>query len=132
MGKGVDDVVSDVTATFGRERWRAERIVRTELSYAHNFSQYKGQQELRDSGGPTHKKLVETFDDRTGKDSKILHGQIRAVDEPFIYVPPPGVKGYPPFLMPPGRPNDRAVVVPWRLDWPESEVTEARPEEVTE
>lgn len=129
QGKTVDDMVTAVAGTggiFDGQRWRAERIVRTELSYAHGLTQYRTLQELSRSGGPTHKKLIETFDDRTGEDSKILHGQIRRVDEPFHYDPPPGEKGYDDFLMPPGRPNDRAVVIPWRLDWGESRLTEER------
>lgn len=130
QGKTVDDMVSAVAGTggiFDGQRWRAERIVRTELAWAHNHTQFQTMRALRDSGGPTHKKLLETFDDRTGNDSKILHGQIRRIDEPFVYDPPPGERGYPPFQVGPGRPNDRSVTVPWRPEWPESKLTEERP-----
>lgn len=122
QGQSVDEAVDRVAGTSGvfeAQRWRAERIVRTELAFASNFVAHKGMQVLAQTGGPTHKKLIETWDDRTGDDSKILDGQIRRTDEPFVYKPPAGKKGYPPFMMPPGRPNDRAVVIPWSLDWGE-------------
>lgn len=118
------DAIAGVDGTFANARWRAERIARTETAYAYGVAQHRGMQALeRRMGKRVLKKLIETDDDREGEDSKLLHGQVRPVDEPFVYKPPPGKKGYPPFLMPPGRPNDRAVVIPWMADWPESAQT---------
>lgn len=121
QGQTVDDAVDQVAGTsgiFAEQRWRAERIVRTELSYASNFSTFKGMQTLaQEPGAPRYKKLIETLDDRTGDDSKILNGQIRPVDSPFVYHPPAGKKGYAPFQSPPGRPNDRATMIPWNPEW---------------
>lgn len=121
QGQTVDDAVDRVSGTsgiFAGQRWRAERIVRTELSYASNYSTFKSMQVLaQEPGAPRYKKLIETMDDRTGDDSKILNGQIRPVDSPFVYHPPAGKKGYPPFLAPPGRPNDRATMIPWDPEW---------------
>lgn len=129
QGEAVDRAVDRVVNTdgvFAAQRWRAERIVRTEMSFEHNVVKYRTMQTMyREDMPDLQRKLIETFDDRTGDDSKLLHGQIRAMGEPFVYTPPPGKTGYPPFLMPPGRPNDRAVVIPWRPGWAESAVTQA-------
>lgn len=56
------------------------------------------------------RKLIETFDQRTGRDSYAAHGQVRGPHEPFT-------DGRHTYLLPPGRPNDRAVVIPWRKAW---------------
>lgn len=81
---------------------RAERIVRTEASFAMHRTQLEDARAL-DLG--LAKQLVTTFDDRTGEDSKFVDGQVRALDEPFednegrVYQHPPN------------RPNDRETVV---------------------
>lgn len=119
QGDTVDDAVERVAGTsgiFATERWRAERIVRTETSYAYGVTQYEAMKSLAVDLPDVKRKLIETMDDRTGDDSVELDGQVRDMNDPFVYVPVKG-KGYPPFMMPPGRPNDRAVVIPWRESW---------------
>lgn len=87
--------------------WRAERIVRTEQSFAMHRRQMK---DLQDGYGDEaselwRKQLLSTFDNRTGEDSVFVHEQVRKLDEPFednqgrVYQHPPN------------RPNDREVVV---------------------
>jgi hypothetical protein len=125
-GEGVDDAINRVVGAdgiFAAQRWRAERIVRTELAHSYGVTQYATMQEVKKEIPKLQRKLIETFDDRTGEDSKRLHGQIRDMGDPFVYDPPPGKKGYAPFMMPPGRPNDRAVVIPWSPGWAESAIT---------
>lgn len=97
----------------------------TELSHSYGVTQYATMGEIQKQIPKLQRKLIETFDDRTGDDSKILHGQIRDMGDPFVYVPPFGKKGYPPFMMPPGRPLDRSVVIPWAPHWEESATTRA-------
>lgn len=81
---------------------RAERIVRTEASFAANRRQLLDAK-AADLG--LVKSLVTTFDTRTGPDSVFVDGQTRALDEPFsdnegrVYQHPPN------------RPNDREAMV---------------------
>lgn len=117
----------------GEVEWHgAERIVRTELSFAANASAREAADEqaeeldgdlwtrwtehVSDGGAP--------LDDRVGVDSEAMHGQV---------APPGGMFTQPPsapdgdnvgdslvgqqWSCPPNRPNDRAVLVPWRASW---------------
>lgn len=113
-----------------------ERIVRTEMSYAHNSAIYDGvaaaAQELpglmvrwsehcADDGTP--------MDGRVAVDSIAMHGQVAPVGGMFVMpamAPMPDAKGrqvVPPKLVgmswqfPPNRPLDRSVIQPWREDW---------------
>lgn len=128
QGDTVDDAVERVAGTdgvFAAERWRAERIVRTELSYSYGVTQQAAIAEMRRRDVPDlQKKLIATFDDRTGDDSKELHGQVREADEPFVWtrVTKKGAETIR-YMMPPNRPNDREVVIPWRPDWTDSSIT---------
>lgn len=96
---------------FVENRWWAERIVRTEMANALNAgAQAAIEEELVDF--PDMKRiLVETFDRRTGEDSVYAHGEIRGPREMFL----DGAGRE--YLHPPGRPNDRGRIVPWREAW---------------
>ena len=125
-GETIDGAVARVAGTdgiFSAQRWRADRIVRTEMAYSYGATQHRAMDEVKKDIPKLQKKLIETFDDRTGEDSKILHGQVRELDEPFVYDPPPGKKGYPPFQHSPGRPNDRSITLAWNPAWTDSSVT---------
>lgn len=96
--------------------------MRTELAYAHGATKQEAltetAKEFEDSGDPIMKKLIETFDDRTGDDSFVVHGQTVLVGQPFEYKRKRGggwvlVR----FMHPPNRPNDRSVIIPWRKSW---------------
>lgn len=65
------------------------------------------------------KRLVATFDTRTGKDSRLLHGQTRPARDMFF---DPVHGRY--YLHPPNRPRDREIVVAWRESWGVAEVRE--------
>lgn len=130
-GDTVDQAVDRVAGTsgiFAAERWRAERIVRTEMSYAFGVVKQKSMQEMAKADMPDlQKKLIATFDDRTGEDSKELHGQIKKVNEPFIWKrknAAGAVVETIEYMQPPNRPNDREIVIPWRPSWVESKPTE--------
>lgn len=125
QGQTVDeavDRVAGVGGVFDGQRWRAERIVRTELSYTYGVVQYRQMQEVRKELPDLERKLIATFDDRTGADSKELHGQVQPMGEPFVWEKPNGERVE--YMMPPNRPNDREVVIPWRPAWADSAVTE--------
>lgn len=111
--------VSKAGGIMDGERYRAERIVRTEMAYAHNAAKHRAMQETaQETGERMYRKLLETFDDRTGDDSFVLHGQVVPVDEPFTWRHKRGGQWVTAkYMFPPNRPNDRAVVIPWDLEW---------------
>lgn len=118
-GKHLEHVVDDLVSELDTERWKAERIVRTEMSYAHGAAKQRSLQETAaDFDRPLMKRLIETFDDRTGDDSFLLHGQTVPVDKPFTWKKKKaGGWVLVEFMHPPNRPNDRAVVIPWNPEW---------------
>lgn len=101
-GKTVAQASEALTAAIDLPDWRAERIVRTEQSFASHRRQIEDAKAL-DLG--LVKQLVTTFDDRTGDDSKFVDGQVRELDEPFS-----DNLGHV-YQHPPNRPNDRETVV---------------------
>jgi hypothetical protein len=99
----------------GAPRYWAERLVRTELQGVYNRAALEGMQDLAKETDDTVKILSATFDNRTAWDSFMVHGQARNVNEPFDWF---DYKGQPhAYAHPPNRPNDREVVVVWRLSW---------------
>lgn len=108
---------------FEGEAWRARRIVRTEVAYAHNVVQLDAIVEARREFPDMAKKIVATFDRRTAADSVYVHGQIRDVGE--LFTDGAGRQ----YEHPPGRPNDREVIIPWRKAWKETPYTQPRPAE---
>ncbi len=130
QGETIDQTVERVAGTsgiFARERYRAERIVRTEGSFSANVIRLHTMRELQKEVPTLKKKLIETFDSRTGDDSKELHGQVREVNGLFHYTPKAGEKGYPDFAHSPGRPNDRSVTIPWSGGWENTAMTKEDP-----
>jgi len=102
--------------SYVRERYWAERIVRTETAHAANATNMAAIQETDGMG----KKILAHFDRRTAMDSVAVHGQIRQPDEYFM----DGAGRQ--YLHPPARPNDRETVIPWRVSWPETKMTRPR------
>jgi len=128
-GRPLEDTINLVMAEGGiadQERWRAERVVRTENAYAHGHAKQEAITRTAKDSPTLMKRLIATFDDRTGDDSFLLHGQTIPVGAPFTWKHKVGgawvVDEY---MHPPNRPNDREVVVPWDPTWDESE--EERP-----
>ena len=119
----VDQAVNRVAASggiFDRERWRAERIVRTESAYSYGQTTQRCMEHTAHEVPGLLKRLVTTFDSRTGKDSVVLNGQTVPVNKPFVWMKKTkaGVERVE-YDAPPNRPNDRECVVPWRRDYPE-------------
>jgi len=86
QGDTVDRMVDRVAGSggiFDREKWRAERIVRTESTYAYGVSNQRCMEHTAREVSGLQKRLVATFDNRTGEDSKQLNGQTVPVDKPF-------------------------------------------------
>lgn len=118
VGEAVD-AVAGVDGIFEGQRWRAERITRTELAYSYGLNKQTTMEELRARDLPDlQKRLVATLDSRTGEDSIEVNGQTVAVDDPFVWTDRKGEEHE--YMQPPNRPNDREVVIPWREGWPTS------------
>lgn len=105
------NVVDSLERIIGAERWKADRIFRTELFNAYNTAHLESMETARDVYGvQTKKSAIVTFDARTDPDSYPVHGQVRELDENFI--DGDGRR----YLHPPGRPNDREKEIPWIND----------------
>lgn len=132
------EAVESVAKIADVEFWRAERIVRTELSHAAHATIMDGIAEsatalalyarwtelVSESGTP--------LDDRVGADSVAMHGQVAKPGE--LFTMPDSATSIRvhtrygesrvseemigrQWSHPPNRPHDRATVVPWRPSW---------------
>lgn len=106
-GATVAQTVEKIATEIEIPEWKAERIVRTEQSYASSRRQIL---DMIDAFGDEaevewRKQLIATLDDRTGEDSKYVNGQTRGLTEEFE--DNEGRK----YQHPPNRPNDREVLV---------------------
>lgn len=106
-----DKVVGRIERIIMDRRYKADRIVRTELQEACNLSHHESLRyanDLHPEGvEPVKKSALATFDARTDQDSFPVHGQVRELDE--VFVDGDGRE----YLHPPGRPNDREKEIPW-------------------
>lgn len=111
------EVVQNLSKTFLGEEWKLERIVRTELHNVYNRSKLDGMQDVQESDLPDlMKTLYHHFDSRTGKDTIRLaqNNPIVPIDEPFVESSTGKTLTY---MAPPNRPNDRAILIPYRKAW---------------
>jgi hypothetical protein len=112
-----EDVVRRLGNFFTAEEWKLRRIVRTELHNVYNMGKLNAMQSLVQGDIPDlMKTLMHPMDQRTGKDS-IYAAQLNLVaqiDEPFVYEWKGTTRV---FMAPPDRPNDRAILVPYREEW---------------
>ena len=107
-------VMAAMKHAVGDNQWMVDRVLRTETSAAYNSMQLNALIEEDDDDEPMLKRLVATFDSRTGRDSAALHGQTVPVKDPFF--DPYFGKQY---MAPPNRPHDREIVVGWRASYGE-------------
>lgn len=115
--KNYSEVVSDIGRYMMAEEWRLERLVRTELHNIYSQSKISGMNELVDTSMPDLKKtLFHPMDRRTGKDSVRLsqNNPIVGVNEMFVESSTGKRLEY---FAPPNRPNDRAILIPFRDSW---------------
>lgn len=102
------------------EEWKLEQIVRTELHNVYSVGKLNGMFDLWDEGKGQIPDLMKTLyhpmDHRTGKDSILLNknNPIVPLDEPFEETST-GKKLV--YMAPPNRPNDRAILIPFREGW---------------
>lgn len=125
------DTIDKIAETVGGSRWRAERIHRTEQAWSYNAGHVDGlvtqattlpdlmmrwSEHVSDAGA--------ALDDRVAVDSLAMHGQLAPPGGLFTQPPAaPDGEQVPDGLVlqtwahPPNRPNDRAVISPWRPHW---------------
>jgi len=111
---GVDHVALAMRTAAAAHAWEIQRIAETEASAAYNTAQLEMLLAQDVPGDRMMKRLVTTFDSRTGRDSVLLHGQVRPVREPFF----DSYRGHF-YMAPPNRPNDRELMVGHRPAWGE-------------
>lgn len=120
IGQAINALNDELDAQW----WQVERLVRTETARAFNEGQRAGIEALAaEEPGVlmrwtehVHDLTGEPMDDRVGKDSLVLHGQVAKPGKAFVMPPdaraPKGMVGQS-WMHPPNRPNDRAVLLPW-------------------
>lgn len=132
MGENSSGAIDRVMQVGDLEWYRAERIVRTELSYSANVSARAAiEEQAEDLDGDMWMRWSEhvsddgmPLDDRVGVDSEAMHGQVAPPGGMFTQPPrSPDGEGVSESLVghqwacPPNRPNDRGTLVPWRIHW---------------
>lgn len=124
IGKPLHETIDEVQKLIDDSRWKAERIVRTEGAYLHGAAKQATLKAVeKEAGTKLYKRIVETFDDRTGDDSFLIHGQVQEVGKPFSYKRrSKGGWKLVFFAHPPNRPNDRATMIGWDPSWDETEL----------
>lgn len=113
----MSEVVSRLSKSFLGEEWKLHRLVRTELHNIYNKGKLLGLDEIQDKDMPDLKKtLFHPMDKRTGDDSKRLSQKnpIVPINQPFVENSTGKRLSY---MAPPNRPNDRAILIPYRDAW---------------
>ncbi len=120
-----------VVDTVHNHWWQAERITRTELAWAANAGHYDGIQAAARVNRGLMMRWVEhcsddgtPLDNRVAVDSMAMHGQVAPAGGQFTMpdtapngeAVPDSLVGQS-WMFPPNRPNDRAVLAPWRKAW---------------
>lgn len=124
------EVVHKLGQYMHGKEWELHRIARTELHHIYSVAKLNGMKELKkDSVPDLMKALFHPMDTRTGEDSIELADEnpILPLTESFeqYYTPrlKSGKKGktqHYVFMTPPNRPNDRAILIPFRPEWQDS------------
>lgn len=107
-----DDVWATIRHVVENNQWMVDGILKTEASAAWNATALAAMIAEDSTSDPMMKKLVSTFDRRTGRDSVVVHGQARPVKKPF-YDRVNRIT----YMAPPNRPRDREMIVPWRASY---------------
>lgn len=138
-GDTTGEAVERLTRTADVEFWRAERIVRTEQSWAAHAVIADGIRASATALGEMYMRWTELvsdsghpLDDRVGADSVAMHGQVALPGDSFTMPDSAaaivvntryGKSRVSPDMIgqswphPPNRPHDRSTIVPWRPSW---------------
>jgi len=121
QGKSYTQVILGVENAMKSSMWKAQRIVRTEMHNIYNVSKMDGMTKIKDKHIPDLKKmLIHPMDNRTAQDSKDLaeENPIVEISKPFKFKYNGEIRI---FMNPPDRPNDRAILIPVRDKYLESD-----------
>lgn len=121
-------VIFELDQFLQQEFWRIERAVRTHIAYVFNSALSDASAMIARGDRTVYIRWVEHANDFTGlptdsktaPDSLVLHGQVRKPDAVFTMPRDeraPAKMWGKTWAYPPNRPNDRAVVMPWRKAW---------------
>jgi hypothetical protein len=127
-GETPTTAIDRVMAAANNQWWQAERIVRTETAYAFNASHADAIAVAGDELPDMMQRWTEFVDDVTGlpldsrvaEDSLVLHGQVVHPGQQFVMPTDSRVSAKvwgKTYAQPPNRPNDRAILLPWRPSW---------------
>lgn len=136
-GENTSEAIDRIVNVADNEWWQGERIVRTEVAWAYNATHADGVQAARSDLPDIMMRWSEHVDDatyepldaRVAVDSIAMHGQLALPNGKFTMPPSAPVadsKGHSivpvalvgkSWAFPPNRPNDRAVLAPWRPGW---------------
>lgn len=143
--KSYSETVAGLFDMVDQSRYRAERIVRTESSFAWSASHASALDDASELIPGLFRRWVEYVNDQTGapldgrvaNDSLVLHGQVAftptdATMEARSTFLVGGTGGFEMprdgrvnpklwgrrYAHPPNRPNDRSRIVGWKVDWP--------------
>jgi len=108
--------------------YKIERVARTEAAVAYNAAQHDGIALIAEDFPDMMIRWTEHVSDdtweptdsKTAPDSIAMHGQVKAVRGVFVAPADPRIPAEwhgKTYAFPPNRPNDRAVVLPWRKAW---------------
>ena len=121
----VDTMIRKMSRFFLGEEWKLRRIARTELHNSYNVSKIRSFQEAKRDVPDLKKTLFHPMDSRTADDSIQLSQQnpVVPIDKPFRFTFTRKLASgeirteVREFMAPPDRPNDRAVLIPYREEW---------------
>jgi hypothetical protein len=127
-GETTEEAIARIPEVAAAEWWQGERIVRTETAWAFNASHHdsfvEAAKELEDLRTRWSEHVDDAtyapLDDRVGADSIAMHGQAVPAGVSFTMPRDPDVDTKmwgKQWLFPPNRPNDRAILAPWRPGW---------------
>lgn len=116
MERPFSEMVQKVSRFFIGEEWKINRIARTELHNVYNIGKLNGMRESKDQIPDLQKGLIHPLDHRTGEDSvqAAKEDLVAEIDKPFKFTWKGETRV---FMAPPDRPNDRAILVPYRESW---------------
>ena len=119
IGQPIDTLLQNVGSFFLGEEWKLRRVARTELHNVHSMSKLAALNGLAQTQDGLMKRLYHPMDSRTAKDSIALRKLDPAlpINEPFKFKWNGQMRI---FQAPPDRPNDRAILVPFRKGWDKS------------
>jgi hypothetical protein len=109
-GQSIFALRAELQGLIPSSTYALQGVVRTEAHRAANRQILVDAVNAVDDPSLWYKELVATFDDRTGEDSRMLHGQRRALNDMFW--DPYFQRKYP---YPPNRTNDREIMIFGRI-----------------